>query len=277
MSFLRGVWADLVDKRLWPVALGLLVAVVAVPVLLHQPGSDAAPPAPRPAASASTHDPGALPSPVVSLSTSSPRGVLVGSEHNPFRPQHVPKSSGTPSSAKAPGVSASATSSATSAGASTGASGGSTGSGSSPTASPGGGLVPTHTGPSNSGSSTGRPHEPKPHVVRTYVRVSFGEFGHGLGRLEVAALKPLPPIKTPFLVYLGRATNKRTAVFSVSAAAQPASRSTGGASDGVCHPSRADCHTIHLNPGDRVDFAVTASKGTTVTHYRLIVTGYVTR
>ncbi|MDX6675481.1 MAG: hypothetical protein QOH11_2899, partial [Solirubrobacteraceae bacterium] len=36
MSFARGIWADLVDKRLWPVALALVVAAVAIPVLLHK-------------------------------------------------------------------------------------------------------------------------------------------------------------------------------------------------------------------------------------------------
>ena len=34
MSILRNVWADLVGKRLWPVALLLVGALVAVPVLL---------------------------------------------------------------------------------------------------------------------------------------------------------------------------------------------------------------------------------------------------
>ena len=36
MSLARGIWADLVDKRLWPVALALVVAAVAIPVLLHK-------------------------------------------------------------------------------------------------------------------------------------------------------------------------------------------------------------------------------------------------
>ncbi len=34
MTFLRNIWADLVEKRLWPVALALLVGIVAVPVML---------------------------------------------------------------------------------------------------------------------------------------------------------------------------------------------------------------------------------------------------
>ena len=34
MTFLRNIGADLVEKRLWPVALVLLVALVAVPTLL---------------------------------------------------------------------------------------------------------------------------------------------------------------------------------------------------------------------------------------------------
>lgn len=268
MSFLRGLWIDLVDKRLWPVALGLLVAAVAVPMALHR-GADATPTAPVPSA-ASVRGPGALPSPAVSLATDKPGGVLVGSEHNPFRPQHVPHAPKGAGLATATAGTSVPTGAASPAGGSTpaGSAGGPSGSSGGPSGGSGSGAP---------GGSTGTPHRPPPHVPQTYVRVRFGEFGHGLGGLEVAALKPLPPTKHPFLVYLGQAGNGRTAVFSVSALAQPASHASGGASDGVCRPTRAECRTIHMNPGDRVDFTVTASKGTTVTHYRLIVTGYTTR
>ena len=42
MSFVRNLYADLMEKRLWPVALGLLVALVAIPVLLAKPAGESA-------------------------------------------------------------------------------------------------------------------------------------------------------------------------------------------------------------------------------------------
>ena len=43
-TFFIDLWQDLREKRLWPVAVGLLAAIVAVPVILFKPASDAAPP-----------------------------------------------------------------------------------------------------------------------------------------------------------------------------------------------------------------------------------------
>src|SRR5262245_56363924 len=53
--FLLDLWHDLREKRLWPVALGLVLALVAVPVLLAKP-FDNPPPAPpaKPAPKAET-------------------------------------------------------------------------------------------------------------------------------------------------------------------------------------------------------------------------------
>ena len=41
---LRALWDELVERRLWPVAVVLVVALVAVPVLLAKPAKEAAPP-----------------------------------------------------------------------------------------------------------------------------------------------------------------------------------------------------------------------------------------
>ena len=53
-TFLSDLWADLREKRLWPVALLLLVALVAVPVVLAKPGAEPAPPPPAPPSQQST-------------------------------------------------------------------------------------------------------------------------------------------------------------------------------------------------------------------------------
>src|SRR4051794_2016670 len=82
-TFFIDLWHDLREKRLWPVAVGLLAAIVAVPVILFKPASDAAPPA------ATTPKTGAANTlPVVAVES----GPTVGSkleafdEKNPFKP-----------------------------------------------------------------------------------------------------------------------------------------------------------------------------------------------
>jgi len=56
--FLLDLWQDLKEKRLWPVAVVLLVALVAVPVLLAKPSST--PSAPAPTATAAGPKPDVL-------------------------------------------------------------------------------------------------------------------------------------------------------------------------------------------------------------------------
>src|SRR3954454_22260495 len=42
-SFFVDIWQDLREKRLWPAAVGLLAAIVAVPVVVFKPPPDAPP------------------------------------------------------------------------------------------------------------------------------------------------------------------------------------------------------------------------------------------
>ena len=50
-AFLIDLWSDLREKRMWPVALVLLLALIAVPVVLSKPSKEpavvATPPPPR--------------------------------------------------------------------------------------------------------------------------------------------------------------------------------------------------------------------------------------
>ena len=89
MSFVRSVWADLVDKRLWPVAVALVVAAVAVPVLLHKPSKAVNISAAPPAATAGDR---VAPGSTVSLTEGPASGLLIGGRlHDPFHQLHVPK------------------------------------------------------------------------------------------------------------------------------------------------------------------------------------------
>ena len=42
MNVIQGIWRDLIDKRLWPYALALLVLIVAIPVVLARTGGSPA-------------------------------------------------------------------------------------------------------------------------------------------------------------------------------------------------------------------------------------------
>src|SRR4051794_28373182 len=82
-TFFIDLWHDLREKRLWPVAVGLLAAIVAVPVILFKPASDAAPPA---ATAPKTGSADTLP--VVAVESGPTEGSKLEAfdEKNPFKP-----------------------------------------------------------------------------------------------------------------------------------------------------------------------------------------------
>src|SRR4051794_12852210 len=92
-SFLLDLWHDLREKRLWPIAVLLLVATAAVPVVLLQKAQPAATPAP----SATQAQPAADKLPTVTLDdvgnkVPSDLAAFKASQRNPFRPlKDLPK------------------------------------------------------------------------------------------------------------------------------------------------------------------------------------------
>ncbi|MEY2534132.1 MAG: hypothetical protein QOF29_2042 [bacterium] len=274
MSFLRTIVRDLVERRLWPVALLLVAALVAVPVVLGR-GGDAAPvatPATTPAATpadasgaATTTAGDTAARAAISLDDSVPeRRARAGALRNPFQGPAAPKSAGSQpasTSAGAPG----------SASASTGT--GSSTSGGDPSAStPSSGSGSTGSGSGSSGSgtttptpstTTKTPAKPKADDASDTFHVSlrFGVTGTQETIRDIARLTPLPSVKNPFFVYLGVLQDGKTAVFMVSSDAVP----TG---DGACRPSAAACETIELKAGDTEFFDLTAADGV-VTQYQM--------
>ena len=222
MRPLRNLVNELVERRLWPVALLLVVALVAVPLLLAKPSSSAdddgtsGVPAPA-AAAAAAQLPG---EPVVSVAPADePNAPLRGHEKDPFRQQHVPAAS-----------TATASSATSSGSPSTGAGGTSGGSGTAP--SPGGG-----------GSPGGTP-APAP---RTYtyasIDVRFGKAGLPLhAHDDVPRLSPLPGPMKPIVVFMGMRADHATAVFLVST-------DVHAQGDGRCVPSKKTCEAIELRRG----------------------------
>src|SRR3954470_23067405 len=83
MTFFLDLWHDLREKRLWPVAVGLLAAAVAIPVVMLKPAS-AGGPGPVVAAPAPKLDT----LPAVTVDSSPPHGSNLKPCHqrDPFKP-----------------------------------------------------------------------------------------------------------------------------------------------------------------------------------------------
>ena len=251
-SFLKNLVADLIEKKLWPVAVLLLVALVAVPLTLGRSDEPAvvagAPIAPSTAEEQSE---------IATYNGIDNGKTRTGDLRDPFRapgdinkPEAPPAPAG-PSVAIAPGASGGSAS-----GASTGSSGGSTG-GSGfdvPSGSVPGlddvGVVPV-------GGSGGGAAPVKADEKATYsVDLRFGQDGKLEARTDVPRLSPLPSSDDPFFVFLGVLADGKTATFLVSSDAE----ATG---DGKCLPTPENCERIEMKAGQTEFFDVVTPEGET--------------
>jgi hypothetical protein len=228
MSAVRNVLTDLVDRRLWPVALALVAALVAVPVMLGGSKASTAAPADPIAAAPAT---GATAQAAISVSTpeATPR-ERAGRVHNPFAQHQVPtppdhtvnvqsQTTAPPSIGSAPSVDIG-------------------------NVNIGGGLPTTPVVP---GSGGGRRDATVTDVWRVNLR--FGEAGSQKLRHDVPRLTPLPSATNPFFIFMGIMSDHKTAVFLISSDAT----ATG---DGTCKPDPTQCDTIEMKAGDTEFFDV---------------------
>jgi hypothetical protein len=238
MPFLTNVWRDLLEKRLWPVALGLVAVLVAVPLTLGSGGSSSAKPAPAAPAAGTTANAVGTGEAVVAVKDAPP---ALRRRPGPLRDPFVqPKALLKATDAQAPSAPTQASGSS-SASAPTSA-GGSSGS----------------TVPSGGGTTVTTPSKPKADTPVFEVSLRFGKATGSLRHLDdVARLTPLPSIERPFFVYLGVLDDHKTAVFLVDGTATP----TG---DGRCKPSKAECATIHMKAGDTEFFDLVGADGSPV-------------
>jgi hypothetical protein len=230
MSAVRNLITDLVDRRLWPVALALLGALVAVPVLLGG-GSKSPVPAPAAPLAATAANSGGTPHAAVSLSSpaTTPK-YRPGPVRNPFAQHHVPA----PKATNTQTTPAPSTPSAPSGG------------GSVPSVPTGGGF-PVITTPVVPGSGGGKPDATETPVWRVNLR--FGEAGDQKMHRDIPRLSPLPSATDPFFIFLGVLSDGKTAVFLISSDAT----ATG---DGKCKPNATQCDTLEMRAGDTEFFDV---------------------
>jgi hypothetical protein len=262
MPFLRNVLKDLVEKRLWPVALLLVGALVAAPMLLGRSAGDSAAPA-TPGSSATANVAGAggtASKAAVTLETDpSDAEHTAGKVRDPFRaPKAKAKKAtnadaATPAATPAPtAVTGGTTTSAPDTSAPSGSS--STGSSSTGTTSTGSAKPKTTTKP----KTTAPKAEDAKDTYHVSLRIST-DGGELKTIRDVARLSPLPSVTDPFFAFLGvietKTTHEKRAVFVVSSDVTPLG-------DGSCHPTKQDCESVELANGDSMYFSYTKPDGT---------------
>jgi hypothetical protein len=249
MSTVRKLVEDLVEKRLWPVALLLVIAVIAVPVLIGRgAGSSATPAAQAPAA------------PVASAT---PAVDLVGPPAVRSRPGHVrdPFRRAKPKAAKSAST-ARAASAAAGGGSSTATGGGSPATGS---ATPGAtsGSTPAKA------KATPRPVAPIESAAAIAARSTYETVARFVGphanyEHPLAGLAVFGGTASPALQFLGVGAGGEYAIFLLGPGATPSGQ------DGTCVVAYP-CRAIGLRQGETLRVAIAGAHGTT-RHYVLKVT-----
>ncbi len=255
MTLLRNVFTDLVDKKLWPVAAVLLIALVALPLFLASGGESTAPPSTTPATQGE-------PSTIVVTPAEQRRGKGADRPANdPFRRRPAgPTASAAPSAVTAPTPSASAADPAAQAvaGASAGAS--------APAAVPAGsttladiGVVPVDDSTPDPSADRPAPSDTDTDKASTNVNswsvdLRFGKAGSATERKDVARLTAFPSPAEPYFVFLGVAADGETALFLVTSDAT-------ASGDGTCSPSTTTCERVALRAGQTEAFDVATPDG----------------
>jgi hypothetical protein len=235
----QDIWRDLREKRLWPIALVLVLAIVAIPAVLTK--SAAQPPASTPIVSELETDDRVTVALDGGDAATSGSGSLLDkfAEGDPFTP---------PAAIVKKSDSATATSATEAGPASDGSVDGGGGEGGSPPSSP------------------GAPVAPAPPVTRTetaeYEYVADVTFWTGDRRRKIRGLHKLdmlPNQSAPVLIFMGTSGEGGNAVFLVDSRLK-------AAGEGRCVPSPANCAYVYVGPGS--EHAFTTEEGDS---YRLRV------
>ena len=236
--FVIDLWHDLKEKRLWPVAVVLLVALVAVPVLLAKPADE--PSAPAPVATAPAPEPELLKQLAkVRLGEDEPGdGSTLGvfNPDNPFTPPKGAIKKQSDESSDAGPSSGSSDSGAPSTGG--GTDGGS-----------GGGATPTEPGPTPGG--TPAPNGGGGTTTTTYkyvVDLTYSANGRTRRIKGMEKLDMLPSQSSPLLIFMGVTPKGSDAVFLVDSTLK-------AAGEGRCKPSGAECAFAYIGAGSEHVFS----------------------
>jgi hypothetical protein len=244
VTLARQIFSDLVEKRLWPVAVALAIALIAIPVGLSKSPSEHA------ATGSTRNSPLAgewskllgEATPVVSLaadrSTPTFRKRLARlHSKNPFIQQAIIKAktqaADSSTSSAAPGIGAPAPVAPVS--------------------------LPDTTTTSPSTGTGSQPTQPsEPQQFNYTATVSFGLEGK-VSKKTLLLTDPLPNADSPIVAFMGASDGGKKAVFVVFAGASP--RGVG-----ECKPSADKCNFLYLKKGDVELFDVTGTDGSVTTY-----------
>jgi hypothetical protein len=241
MKSMRNLLGDVVERRLWPVALVLVVAAIALPVYLARSSSDDGV-SDVPVAATTAQVGGKASKAAVTLDDSSVEGASGGSVRNPFKQRHTKATSdattGTSSGGSAPAGASGA-----------GASGGAVPSGGTTTGDTG---ATSGTGDTGGSTGTGTTQEtaPKPTDV-SHVTLRLGAVGNQTTYKDVARLSALPSAAQPLLIFTGVLKDGKTVVLLPSSVIQISPES-----DVKCKPSNKSCESLELTKEDTVFFTI---------------------
>ena len=252
MSVPRNMLKELLERKLWPIALVLVIALVAVPVLLTKkaPTDIVTPPTgPLPYSSGTTL-------PAISAQTSPGSSNLAGTGRNPFTPQHVATTSTITTTI--PTITTPTTGASTGT-TSVGSGGSSTGSGSSgatvaPATTPTVSTTPTKPAPTT-------PPKPAPTTLTPtqsyHVSLALTEANGNLNTIDpLERLSILPNKQQPMLIDLGVLQGGKSMLFVV----EPGTVVSGA---GTCTPGPIDCEILTLKPGQTAGISKETGSGTT--------------
>jgi hypothetical protein len=251
-NLVRGLMSELREKRLWPVAVVLLAALVAVPLLLTN-SSSTTPVAQAP--QATPPPPSGTAIPALDVQSTPAHSRLTSSARDPFTQQHAGNGSSTTATAASSAVT-SASSAASSAVASLGTGGGSS---SVPTSTASASLPST---PTSSGSGSVKPSVKTKAAptglapTQSYdVSLAITNSTGGVNTISpLARLSVLPNASKPLLVELGVSQNGKRVLFVV----QPGTI-VGG--QGKCTPGPIDCEILSLAPGQTESLSTQSPTG----------------
>jgi hypothetical protein len=243
MNLITDTFRGLVRKKLWPVALLLVAALVAVPYTLAKE-----PEAPISSSQPATKEEG-MPATFVSVAEegeATSRRRVLGAAKDPFAPAELSKKTKAAiakakakEKAEKEGTKSEATGDESKAG--DGASGG-------------------------GGGTTEPPVSEPPAPAKTYplhsIKVRFGQVDGELTTKTVERLAVLPSVETPVLVYRGVEENGKVAVFELTG-------SVTAQGDGGCEPSPEDCQILRLRQGETEFITVTETGDETDAQYQL--------
>lgn len=247
MSPVINLWRQLVQRRLWPLAIILVAALAAVPLTLAQEPAPA--PALPPAPPAGKDELAVAPIvTAVSASDRTKRRHVLGSAKNPFAVAKPAKRVVARDAVDTAPTASKAAADDT------------------PTPAATGGAVPAPSGGSTPPVTSAPVTEtPKPRA-KTHgkydIVVRFADSTEGSARKTLKRLQALPSAQEPVLIYLGLLKDGETAEFLLDQGVE-------AVGDGECKPSLDQCETIRLQAGETEFIDVTDAEGKVVAQYQL--------